>query len=1210
MAKISEIFVKIGADTKELSAALKNTKEQINNTFQKVDVNSFQDALSGLGTTIEGVANKFSALSSAAALAGGFGLAQVKGLAASASQLHDLADAYEISYDKISGFKRAVEWSGGSVDELASSILRLDKKLQSDSEEALRAKAVIEALGVSLYKADGSFKSVDEQLYALKDGLLQAKSAGLQQEAVLAVLGSRGASLIPVINQLNDNLRDNNQLVTAGMDIPRMDELGHAFQVLDEQINQCKNSIILAFAPLAEELLPPITEAIKEATLYFREHREGLEELVVTVAKAIAIYKALSIAKTVILGMQGVYSTLLASAQAYLQKIGILNTQEVIQEEAKQVALTKAQSLGIAKRKRLIDNAAYQDEQREYMRIQKMKIAEEEKTRIFAAYCKQRELRALQEAEKIEAVMTAAYAKQNAAAAAAMVQQGKLAAASASSSAIMAAGLGKVNIALTAATIAITLLGTSFMDTGNTADGVTNQMETGIFSAKTAVEALTVAVLGLQAGWVGAAAALAAYLGYKAIQGNYEAIKQDQANTYTYDGQQYTRQNGQWMKKTLDKNSDDTNNMYDYAVVGDKDIIDSLNELEDIRYKESDEYKKQTQATNNVDKSIDKMNEDMKKMLQDVLNADYGKQSAAGAGAGSAKEPRSYEVKLPIGEYVSELANSFEDGLQWMGEGINFVTDNARIQCDSFTAALYRASGALDDIPDNTVVNDEYFKSKGAYHSAASGYTPHKGDLVVWEDHVGIYMGDGFVRSRQSSAGVTTVSMQEAESYWGPVDGYGSIAEASGNKTVTKTVDEATKNFMDAQKKVYDAQEKMNELARSIFNETQAEGLGKYEQKLIALEDNVLKKQLKINEAKAEGANVEKVQQMLNLYSEMQRKRILDEQRKELDKVNKETEIKLSELTRNYAQAAALRLELAKTEAEQEAEERKKSLAHFMSVDEAEVIANREKYAKMLKAEQDYQDEVREGRQKLLQDIIKDGNLPAVQEYFSDRVNLQNFVSDKDLKARQGLIQNYITWMDEANLRETEILSNLSTTAHDALASNLADFLTGTKTAAEAFEDFGKSVLNMMAQMIAKAIAAKMMIGLFGGLFGGSSSPSSSGSYNIMQGGGFFNLQPWHFASGGIVSSPTLSLIGEGKSNEAVIPLTQSNLAAIGAGIKAVGGGTPNVQVNIQNNSNSEVKVQNTRYDNQLKQMVLDIVVTGAERNQGGFRNNLRAALG
>ena len=95
------------------------------------------------------------------------------------------------------------------------------------------------------------------------------------------------------------------------------------------------------------------------------------------------------------------------------------------------------------------------------------------------------------------------------------------------------------------------------------------------------------------------------------------------------------------------------------------------------------------------------------------------------------------------------------------------------------------------------------------------------------------------------------------------------------------------------------------------------------------------------------------------------------------------------------------------------------------------------------------------------------------------------------------------------------------------------------------------------------------------------------------------------FASGGIVTAPTLAMIGEGGEHEAVIPLNDRNLKAMG-GSGGKGGG---VIVNITNKTSSEVSVQRSGFNEDLGKWVLDVVVDGAQRDRGGFGRNLKTAL-
>ena len=154
----------------------------------------------------------------------------------------------------------------------------------------------------------------------------------------------------------------------------------------------------------------------------------------------------------------------------------------------------------------------------------------------------------------------------------------------------------------------------------------------------------------------------------------------------------------------------------------------------------------------------------------------------------AAAEEADKPVMVPFGEYAAALAASRPDGEQWMGG----VTDNPSIQCDSFTHFIYTAAGANLDFNETGTVNDFDFMKVEAWHPLGDGYVPQPGDLVNWnsnadgtEGHVGIYLGNGMVCSRQFRGGVHVTSLAEADTYgFGTRTGWGSVAEATGNKMV------------------------------------------------------------------------------------------------------------------------------------------------------------------------------------------------------------------------------------------------------------------------------------------------------------------------------------------------------------------------------------------------------------------------------------------
>jgi tape measure domain-containing protein len=146
------------------------------------------------------------------------------------------------------------------------------------------------------------------------------------------------------------------------------------------------------------------------------------------------------------------------------------------------------------------------------------------------------------------------------------------------------------------------------------------------------------------------------------------------------------------------------------------------------------------------------------------------------------------------------------------------------------------------------------------------------------------------------------------------------------------------------------------------------------------------------------------------------------------------------------------------------------------------------------------------------------------------------------------------------------------------LTEGITSMITGTATAKEVFASFLQSVGQALSQAASQMIATYIAIGiakLFAGLGGGGNPAGSGGGISdslpgIRQYAGGFGgggapgsmpFAPPAFANGGIVTGPTLSLIGEGKYNEAVVPLPDGRSIPVQLGGKSardmMGGNAP-----------------------------------------------------
>jgi hypothetical protein len=117
-----------------------------------------------------------------------------------------------------------------------------------------------------------------------------------------------------------------------------------------------------------------------------------------------------------------------------------------------------------------------------------------------------------------------------------------------------------------------------------------------------------------------------------------------------------------------------------------------------------------------------------------------------------------------------------------------------------------------------------------------------------------------------------------------------------------------------------------------------------------------------------------------------------------------------------------------------------------------------------------------------------------------------------------------------------------------------ADAMAGSIQLFRDNNNFAAMFLNTLAQIVLKALLLQWITsitGLFSSLGGGG---ATAGRSSLMSGGaqpiGGVNIGPVPFAKGGIVTSPTLAMIGEAGSKEAVIPLERLHQFTGGAGLQ------------------------------------------------------------
>lgn len=625
-------------------------------------------------------------------------------------------------------------------------------------------------------------------------------------------------------------------------------------------------------------------------------------------------------------------------------------------------------------------------------------------------------------------------------------------------------------------------------------------------------------------------------------------------------------------------------------------------------------------------------------------------QVAATGGTGATQaQPVAYDI--PVGDVAAYIAaNNFWDGQAWTGS----LGSDAAGWCDDWAHEVYKEMfDALgkEDIFGDGVVNDSNFRALGAYHEANVndiGAQLQPGDLVDTPGHVGIYLGNNMVRSRQSSMGVHDLTLQDFDATFGGIQGYGSIAEATGGMTakstlIGRTMTQANHAAEEAARKLKQAQDEAKKLSIEMQSAVFDNDAFEYQKEWAKFTGDIKKKKQEINKlAAVPGMSKETIaalNKQLDEYTDSMHQKFIKKWVDAWNDAELASRAALAQQHHDYEESADIEYQQTVIKLDREREKKEKELMHDKNDYEMRQRISDWYYAQVDEAQDKQRKAKQEAHDKYVEYLVEEGNLAQLVAYMGTPVVKADGTADKSKGMKSGeeslnreaerkLAKEYVKIWQDAHGSMIGYIADVSDNLYSTMTDSMAEFIRGTKGAKAALQDFGNSVLSMMAKIAAQRLAASWMtsiLGIFSGSRGGTSAAYNFGGVQHSNTFGFAGVSPVTqftsglantanfashlkvpgFASGGIVTAPTLAMIGEGGEHEAVIPLNDRNLKAMG-GNGSKGGG---VIVNITNKTSSEVSVQKSGFNEDLGKWVLDVVVDGAQRDRNGFGRNLKTAL-
>lgn len=1220
---IADLEVRIGADSNQFKQELQKVETQVGKAFNVNPINEFSTSVDSVTGRVGSLVSKFTAI--AGIMAGGFGLtSMIEGSVKAGEAVYQLSQRYQITTKEASEMNRILKITGSDADAAAKTIMRLDKALSGNSNEGKKAQETLKLFGVSLTDANGKMLPMNQQLAELAKGYKAAADAGYGQEYVMNTLGVRGLALISVLQNYNEAAEVASKVKGIGLNPEEMHKASLQLKEMELQFGQLKLASGAAITPLVMELLPQLLPYLQESAVWINKNKNEIASTAKTLVQIVALYESIKIAKKAAAAVNAVVSTVKNS-----QSPMGLDTAE----------LTRAQEAQI--------NKALRDNERVYAQMRReaiktanqQKLSAEETSAFLAQEFSKISIKATQSAEQIRAAMTLGFQRVRAEAAESSIAVNRSilstgVAAEESANLHVAANVRKVesDMAVVASQgkvgVAATVAGTKAVEASATATAAAtaNIEKNAVLAASYegvgvrattagavavsaagramgAVTTLTRAVWALAGGWLGVAAAVGFAL-YSMGQANKAEAEFQHANEVTLmdKGKKYHLAKNREGKVVFANDSagyvevpERLRNKYEsYVSAQKKASADAaLGEIKAEQAKMQAELATQMQNISNIGDSISKTStttthKDTSSAAETVrfmINQGIDPRIAFGMAGGNMLESGGNTKNLNA-KAVNPNGGAF--GIQqWLLDRkedlFNFAKQNHSDPYDIHTQQAFQVYEML------------YGKEKDNYKKALA-------ELGNSQD-VGLAakLVDKWITRSEGTEDIRSQKSANAQLLYKDMKGEGGLTGADILRR-QKSIDDAKKDLKNLE----------GELKQSITGEIGTS----YESEIQKIEEDVRKKSEAIKKIKdiSDTIDTSNAEKLLDQFKTVEVDKVNKKLQEQRDKLKLDTAKTNAEILGNYKDLAEQQFIVSKNELDREREERLKSVAK--QKDDAEAKAQVEEWytAKYKALVTERETAERESYDKAVKLAISRHDTNRLQQLTSSKDAKQY----RDWEGDTAKLQTFYKLWEQGNMSMSAATAEAAESFASGLSSIFSNLATDITSVKDLTQNMGKLILSTVVNIIAKIAAARLAAALLGqSLGGGTPSIASGGNVQKLTMQGFVNsaiarmpnMPTYKFASGGVITAPVMSLMGEGKDDEAVLPLNQNTFASLGRNIANTIGGGP-VMVNVNNYTNSKVTVTEETSTGDIKTQIVNIVIEEIASNRNGSQDILKQLIG
>lgn len=1219
---IADLEVRIGADSNQFKQELQKVETQVGKAFNVNPINEFSTSVDSVTGRVGSLVSKFTAI--AGIMAGGFGLtSMIEGSVKAGEAVYQLSQRYQITTKEASEMNRILKITGSDADTAAKTIMRLDKALSGNSAEGKKARDTLELFGVSLTDANGKILPMNQQLAELAKGYRAAADAGYGQEYVMNTLGVRGLALISVLQNYNEAATIASKVKGIGLNPEEMHKASLQLKEMEMQFGQLKLASGAAITPLVMELLPQLLPYLQESAVWINKNKNEIASTAKTLIQIVALYESIKIAKKAAAAVNAVVSTV-KNSQGPMG----LDTAE----------LTRAQEAQI--------NKALRDNERVYAQMRReaiktanqQKLSAEETSAFLAKEFSKISIKATQSAEQIRAAMTMGFQSVRAEAAESTIAVNRSvlstgAAAQESANLHVAANVRKVesdmavvasqgrvgaaatvagakaveaNVTATAAATANieknVALAASYHGVGARATTAGTLAVGAAGKAMGAVTTLTRAVWGLAGGWIGVAAAVGFAL-YSMGQANKAEAEFQHANEVTLmdKGKKYH------LAKNKEGKVVYANKSAGYVEVPER-----------LRKKYESHVAAQKKAS--ADAALGEIQAEQAKLMESI-NAQMQTLGAISDSAGSTSVAEHKDtssaaetVRFMINQGIDpRIAFGMTGGNMQESSG-NTKDLNPRAVNPNGGAfgiqqwlldrkeALFKFAEDNHSDPYDLHTQQAFQVYEMLYGNERDNYKNVLAELGNSQD-VGLAarLVDKWITRSEGTEDIRAQKAANAQLLYNDMKGEGGL-NGSDILRRQKSIDDAKKDLKNLE----------GELKQSITGEIGTS----YESEIQKIEEDVRKKSEAIKKIKdiSDTIDTSNAEKLLDQFKTVEVDKVNKKLQEQRDKLKLDTAKTNAEILGNYKDLAEQQFIVSKNELDKEREERLKSVAK--QKDDAEAKAQVEEWytAKYKALVTERETAERESYDKAVKLAISRHDTNRLQQLTSSKDAKQY----RDWEGDTAKLQTFYKLWEQGNMSMSAATAEAAESFASGLSSIFSNLATDITSVKDLTQNMGKLILSTVVNIIAKIAAARLAAALLGqSLGGGTPSIASGGNVQKLTMQGFVNsaiarmpnMPTYKFASGGVITAPVMSLMGEGKDNEAVLPLNQNTFASLGRNIANTIGGGP-VMVNVNNYTNSKVTVTEETSTGDIKTQIVNIVIEEIASNRNGSQDILKQLIG